>query len=254
MGCWQCLQLGRSLGEASQQLVDRLPDGVQKADSISWPPRNRIYSPSHLLPAFSHGAPDLILRMLLERMSLSGSIPTAGEAGHAPTLSHFPEEVLFSHKQASLGEGDAGMVRLFLLAAHCVQTPIFLLRRSAGTSPLGTWIPLGCARPWWLPKSVFSSCSQVAAKRGWTHSQTPPGYTACYLMHRWMRHCLSPLVNGAGPHSFHRGTFVCGWMLIFVVGRVDRSRDSLWHHDAGITQRAIDLSICYVFNSTVMFV
>ena len=146
---------------------------------------NLIGSSSHLLPASSHGAPDLMLWILWERNEplwqrpyswgswvLTHPLPFPRGRNHGPRRSCLAVSV------PPWGRGDAGLVKLFLLPGQCVQTHFFLLWWSAGASPLETWIAPGLSHPWVTGQVSVLQVPREAAGRGWSRSQVPAGSTA----------------------------------------------------------------------------
>lgn len=93
---------------------------------------NLISSSSHLLPASSHGAPDLILWILWERNEALWQCPYSWGSWVLTHPLPFPQGRNHGPRRSCLavsvppwGRGDAGIVKLFLLPDQCVQTHFF---------------------------------------------------------------------------------------------------------------------------------
>lgn len=60
------------------------------------------------------------------------------------------------------------------------------------------------------------------------------GPSVYYLMHSWVRLLLGPLEYGVRSCSFHKGTFILGWMPFLAVKRGTKKRDILNSHNIAI--------------------
>lgn len=162
--------------------------------------------------------PSLFLRPVLQPRSGTRDGVREKWPSQAHTFPRGRSWAVLALSWAALGEGWCGKVRLLLLPTRVHPNLYFLLQSCAGPSPLETWTsqaPLtvgDCLRQRFsrAPMAERGWCWFVGPSRVHTWDQGLPAY---HQVHAWARLSLGPLTYGAGSHSFHRGTLVCGWTM-----------------------------------------